>query len=1279
MRTYLCPLPGSFCLFPRRPMGPLLRRKAAFKLAKVFFKGEGPFYPPCGSRPPTMRHGFICSAVLEVDATPFSRTAGYNGALSTLPKGSFRNSNPAEAMSFTRHRQADPLNVPLGVFNPPAEIRGIRPSTRLERRAVRERFYSSAPRRANSFRGKHRRGGVDGGLMASGMSPEQARNAQRECDAKRRGMNLTGTKTFDDKAVDNYALWKGERHQPSIPITRSTHRFRKLGVNWDQSNANLQQESTTTTSSSCSLQGARQLPGEAAEPGKPAEIRMAPQLSEIALEGGGVVNGEPSAAMTETAASSTSTASGGGAGEEISVEPLNRIDGSGTASVSPENLKVEEEPEVEKPKKKRTRKKTTASKKKKTTEGEKSKLEAASASPTEEEQSPDAADGVKTPPEASKENETEEASKDGPSSTEQVVHVEPLMAEPPRDVFMVSDVAQARHAMDRLRELAETKGRVFACDTEVMNIDVGSESPCGHGEVICFSIYCGEDANFAEPWAEEPQQHLWVDVLDSEKWKEGKDDFLRVEVFEEFREFFENPKYTKCWHNYGFDRHVLSNPPFNMHCNGFAGDTMHMARLWDSSRKIKGYSLAALTSDPEVMGEHAEDSEKTSMKTIFGYKKIKKDGTEGKVTVMDPVENLQSDMRTRNMWIHYSARDAKATYHLREKLLEMLGDARSKKCLMDPCLKEGYDGMDTMWDLYTKVWLPFGELLTDMEKEGFYVDVDHLAKAETQAENDKIEATERFRTWAKNLVPDAVHMNVNSDLQIRTLFFAGAENMKTGEPVDMEKSFKCPNPLYEQHVAQNLPGKKPLKNMDFTLHSAWGKDVKSKLTPPIYTAGGWPASSAPALKSLVGKPGAARKVLEEQYQVVQGPDNTDLLDDGLDDEEEVQEEVQPEPTYAEEYKSRVNADKLGIGKLFTAFNGGRQGLEACVAVESLLEVNAIDTLLSSFILPLQEDNIKTPNGRIHASLNINTETGRLSCRRPNLQNQPALEKDKYKVRKAFMADRRNGKKNTLVVADYGQLELRVLAHLTNCKSMLEAFETGGDFHSRTALGMYDHIKKAVADGECLLEWDGGESGNDPPPVPLLKDKFASERRKAKVLNFSLAYGKTAHGLAKDWKVSKAEADETLERWYSDRKEVKQWQEETRKLARERKDGHYVTTLLGRRRNLPEIVSKKRPLKSHAERAAINTPIQGSAADIATAAMLCIEENERLKELGWKLLLQVHDEVILEGPEDSADEVKQIVIDCMAKPFPAPGGGYHNPLKVDLSVDCKSAHSWYEAK
>ncbi|CAB4277779.1 unnamed protein product [Prunus armeniaca] len=311
-------------------------------------------------------------------------------------------------------------------------------------------------------------------------------------------------------------------------------------------------------------------------------------------------------------------------------------------------------------------------------------------------------------------------------------------------------------------------------------------------------------------------------------------------------------------------------------------------------------------------------------------------------------------------------------------------------------------------------------------------------------------------------------------------------------------------------------------------------------------------------------------------------------------------------------------------------------------------------------------NISGKNRRIHCSLNINTETGRLSARRPNLQNQPALEKDRYKIRQAFVA----APGNSLIVADYGQLELRILAHLSNCKSMLDAFKAGGDFHSRTAMNMYQHIWEAVEKKEVLLEWDP-QPGEDKPPVPLLKDTFASERRKAKMLNFSIAYGKTPIGLSRDWKVSVQDAEQTVKLWYKERQEVSLWQEKRKEEAT--KHGH-VRTLLGRERWFPSIARASRAQRGHIERAAINTPVQGSAADVAMCAMLEISNNAHLNDLGWRLLLQVHDEVILEGPSESAEVAKAIVVECMSKPFNG-----KNFLKVDLAVDAKCAQNWYSAK
>lgn len=156
----------------------------------------------------------------------------------------------------------------------------------------------------------------------------------------------------------------------------------------------------------------------------------------------------------------------------------------------------------------------------------------------------------------------------------------------------------------------------------------------------------------------------------------------------------------------------------------------------------------------------------------------------------------------------------------------------------------------------------------------------------------------------------------------------------------------------------------------------------------------------------------------------------------------------------EELAGDPQKEKYGKAYDFFAEKGNPSfGKELCCALKVLIEHRTIETLLKNFIEPL--GTYADANGRIHCSLNINTETGRLSCRKPNLQNQPALDKDIYKIRKAFVAEK--GKK--FIVADYGQLELRVLAHLTDCKAMINAFIEGGDFHSRTAIGMYPYIRK----------------------------------------------------------------------------------------------------------------------------------------------------------------------------------------------------------------------------
>ena len=197
--------------------------------------------------------------------------------------------------------------------------------------------------------------------------------------------------------------------------------------------------------------------------------------------------------------------------------------------------------------------------------------------------------------------------------------------------------------------------------------------------------------------------------------------------------------------------------------------------------------------------------------------------------------------------------------------------------------------------------------------------------------------------------------------------------------------------------------------------------------------------------------------------------------------------------------------------------------------------------------------------------------------------------------------------------------------------------------------MYPEIQKDLNEGRCLLEWDYKKGD---PPVPLLKDLYSGHRKKAKIMNFSIAYGKTVVGFMKDWNCSQEEAQQTVNAWYADRPEVLAWQKLVKQIALEK---GWTKTLLGRYRNLTRMVKtqtdkygEKRYTKDlgHGLRAAINTPIQGGAADIVVAAMVKLHHDPLLNSLGYKLLLRIHDEVILEGPSEHAEEALKRVVQVM---------------------------------
>lgn len=845
-------------------------------------------------------------------------------------------------------------------------------------------------------------------------------------------------------------------------------------------------------------------------------------------------------------------------------------------------------------------------------------------------------------------------------------------------ITVVADKSKARLAV----EVLKTANVIWACDTEVADIDVKKVGPVGNGRVTCISIYGGPCVDFG--FGEGPGSALWIDNL-------GDDTLLR----DEFKEWFEDNQYKKVWHNYGFDRHVMYNE--GVDCRGFAGDTMHMARLWDSSRdratgRGDGYSLEslsdALTSDARL--------QKIGMKDLFGVGKLKSDGTESKIKALPDIRDLQVGQH-RERWIEYSAKDAVATWHVYDQLrirLEKMKWLVNEKTL------------GSMMDFYNKYLRDFGELLTDMERIGIKVDTEgHLREAQSKAVQEKDEMEKLFRNWLSKHRPElAYRLNIGSSAQMMQLLFGTYEN---GLLTEKEKSYKIEKSEEDlQKEKESVTAKNPYAGLKIAelkdllgaaglLKTGKKSDLIERLLLHDANKGTNPFFDLDieGLKNECVQRGFSTEGTKEELISQLSRDASyaqELSDRNIDcaaaslltvpkafDEVKISTFALTPTDFTPGGQPQVSAavlKKLAGENLFDNeknpvwgiayqhFGGGEEGAEACRAIGALANVGQIDATITNFLIPLQR--LVDQNSRIHCSLNLNTETGRLSSRRPNLQNQPALEKDQYRIRDAFVAS--EGK--TLIVADYGQLELRLLAHITGCKSMVEAFLSGGCFHSRTAMGMYPHIKQAVDAGEVLLEWDYSKG---PCKVPLVKDKYGSERRKAKTLNFSIAYGKTVHGLAQDWGITTEEAEKTLEAWYRDRPEVKEWQEKTKTGA---KKEELVRTILGRQRQLPDANGKLK-VQGHAMRAAINTPIQGSAADVVMMAMIKLWKSEVLAKLGWKLLLQIHDEVILEGPVESRDAAMAEVRSCMEQPF----DDVLTSLSVHLDVDAKSADSWYKAK
>ena len=303
-------------------------------------------------------------------------------------------------------------------------------------------------------------------------------------------------------------------------------------------------------------------------------------------------------------------------------------------------------------------------------------------------------------------------------------------------------------------------------------------------------------------------------------------------------------------------------------------------------------------------------------------------------------------------------------------------------------------------------------------------------------------------------------------------------------------------------------------------------------------------------------------------------------------------------------------------------------------VDRILEYRELTKLKSTYTDGLQK--VIAPDGRIHTNFQMTvTATGRLSSTEPNLQNIPVRKQLGAEIRKMFIAE----KGNVLVDADYSQIELRLLSHISEDEAMQQAFLSGEDFHTVTAASVFG--------------------------VPV-SEVTPAMRSGAKAVNFGIIYGISAFSLSQDIGVTTKEAQAYIDAYLSRFRGVQNYRKTVVENARE---NGYVSTVYGRRRDLPELKNSNFNVRSFGERVALNMPIQGTAADIIKLAMISVYHALKKEGLKGRLILQVHDELIVECPEDEKERVGEIVRNCMENVA---------ALSVPLAVDVNSGRSWAEA-
>nr|BBU67633.1 putative mitochondrial DNA polymerase [Rhabdomonas costata] len=763
---------------------------------------------------------------------------------------------------------------------------------------------------------------------------------------------------------------------------------------------------------------------------------------------------------------------------------------------------------------------------------------------------------------------------------------------PGPSVWVVRSPQEARRAVEKLLELT-SMSRVHAVCVQAKKVAEDPKETKGardaaprrswwvSGEIQAVSFHCGCK-------------------IDGEKATVYLDNTLDKHTLLEFKPYFANKAIPKVYHDYGASKAMLGRYFLSeayekeltdlFECDdswhqNFHGDIVHMARLLDSTRGRSsiGYTLESLT---ELSSPKRRRGVASEGATPFG---LSKRSSPGDLFVAPTLQ-----------------------YHTFTSLMQKL--IRKK-----------------LWDFYERHWRPFGEVLTQIERRGMYVDRSAIEKHEAVLLTEVDNHRKKFRAELARLYRKALSEDERAECDLRHLNNRSLQQMRH---------------LFFQN------GFKKLSVNAFL--SPTGKDRRSLKNEGIVKLWGLGLSELDV-----------RQTRGDDLSV-----NVETISKLLEN-----------PTFKKD--SKFNKHEDGVSKV----------------LQALRDVNEQQKLEQSFFRPLPAFVV---HSRIHASLNVNTKTGRLSCVNPNLQNLPTLAKDRLKLRACFLAP--PGK--VLIVADYSQVELRVLTVVSKCQSLAQDFKDGVDVHSKTAYILFPEIQEAVKRKKVCID-----SPNEGPvcsptrkqSLPTIKDVFPDKRKMAKTVNFAVLYGQGAAGLAKLLKVTSEEAKRFLADWKANREDVWKWKgtvldeagatgEVCTLLGRPvtaallkktassgASDAHEAVPLLQESRTLPVLWtgnSRRSWTQSldHARRSAVNAVVQGSAADLVMLAMVHLSEDVRLHTLGARLVMQVHDELIFEVPKENAEEAKGRIQTIMEKPNGLPSG-----IEVDFPVDLKVVRNWGEAK